>query len=105
MLVCGCARDALCDRCLGAELAQLGGVAGARGWHWAERVWQVTRRRDAWTIDALKARTRALQLVTDLTRDRRLREALALVGCVIAEAAHRWAMLLAPAGTRLKPYA
>lgn len=87
---------------MAAEFAQLGGCAGARGWHWAERVWKVTQRRDAWTADAFKARTRALQLIADLTHDRRLRELL--VEKVIGEAAHRWEMLLAPVGTRLKPY-
>jgi hypothetical protein len=41
MDVCRCPRDALCERCLGAVVGQLRGVAACRGDAWAEAVAQL----------------------------------------------------------------
>ncbi len=81
MFLCACARDALCDSCLGALITQHRGVAACRGDTWAAAV---ARRRPRargtpWPAYAGRAAVIARGKVADLGADPRLIDALARV--------------------------
>jgi hypothetical protein len=81
VFLCACARDALCDSCLGALITQHRGVAACRGDTWAAAV---ARRRPRargtpWPAYAGRAAVIARGKVADLGADPRLIDALARV--------------------------
>ena len=89
----GC--DPLCDACMAEQLAQLRGVAQSRGEAWARAVASVVPIDRRWP-ETPKQHAIALRKVADLTRDDRLREALA-VECALG-AARWWIRALEQAG-------
>jgi hypothetical protein len=81
MSLCLCARDALCDSCLGTLITQHRGVAACRGDTWAGAV---ARRRPRargtpWPVYEGKAAAIARGKVADLGIDPRLIDALARI--------------------------
>jgi len=75
-MLCGCARDQLCDRCVEDAFAQLRGVAACRGEVWAMAVAKQCPRTRPWPCSA-RARAIARRKVGDLSADARLAERLA----------------------------
>lgn len=84
-----CPRDRLCDTCYGGTWDNLRGVAATRGEAWADSVRQRVRDGRPWPPHAGRVAGLALAKVADLTRDPRLRAALAAE--LGAWAARRWA--------------
>lgn len=76
----------MCDDCLDEKLAQLRGVAQARGHHWARAIAEVIPIDRPWPATE-RMRAIARRKVSDLGRDDRLLEVLA-DECVLAAA--RW---------------
>jgi hypothetical protein len=75
-MLCGCARDALCDRCVEDAFAQLRGVAACRGEVWAMTVAKTCRRDRPWPCTE-RSRAIARRKVDDLCADERLAARLA----------------------------
>ncbi|MBA3392127.1 MAG: hypothetical protein H0T89_05755 [Deltaproteobacteria bacterium] len=75
-MVCGCARDELCDRCLDDAFAQLRGVAACRGEVWAMDVARQVPRTRPWPATD-RATSIARRKVGDLSSDPRLAARLA----------------------------
>lgn len=68
----------LCDICLAQAMGWLGGTAACRGFRWAERVLKRAPGKEWPAYDASeRVRMLAIKQILDLTRDKRLREALA----------------------------
>lgn len=70
-MLCGCARDQLCDRCVDDAFAQLRGVAACRGEVWAMAVAKTCPRTRPWPCSE-RARAIARRKVADLAADERL---------------------------------
>lgn len=87
-MLCGCARDQLCDRCVDDAFAQLRGVAACRGEVWAMEVAKSCRRDRPWPRTE-RARAIAHRKVSDLCADSRL--AARLAGELEHWAARWWA--------------
>jgi hypothetical protein len=85
-MLCSCARDQLCDRCVDDAFAQLRGVAACRGEVWAMDVAKTCTRTRPWPCTE-RARQIAWRKVTDLSADQRLRDRLARE---LARWAARW---------------
>ena len=85
--MCSCPRDALCDLCFQGSWENLRGVAATRGEVWAMDVARRTRVDRPWPEGSLRVTEIARAKVADLSRDRRLLEALALE---VARWAARW---------------
>jgi hypothetical protein len=85
-MLCSCARDQLCDRCVDDAFAQLRGVAACRGEVWAMDVAKTFARTRPWPCTE-RARQIAWRKVTDLSADQRLRDRLA---SELARWAARW---------------
>ena len=75
-MLCSCARDQLCDRCVDDAFAQLRGVAACRGEVWAMDVARTCTRTRPWPSTE-RARAIARRKVSDLCTDPRLRSRLA----------------------------
>lgn len=75
-MLCGCARDQLCDRCVDDAFAQLRGVAACRGEVWAMDVARRCPRAQPWPATE-RVRAIARRKVGDLSSDARLAERLA----------------------------
>lgn len=84
--MCGCPRDQLCDLCFQGSWENLRGVAATRGEVWAMAVARRVRLDRPWP-DSGRAAAIARRKVEDLSRDRRLRAALA---AELARWAARW---------------
>jgi len=91
IVLCACARDLLCDRCVADTFAQLCGVAACRGEAWAGSVRRRVPARGPWPAHGGREAEIARRKVTDLTRDTRLGELL--VAELSCWAAKRWAQL------------
>lgn len=75
-MLCGCARDQLCDRCVDDAFAQLRGVAACRGEVWAMEVAKQCPRGRPWPCSP-RAHAIARRKVGDLSADARLADRLA----------------------------
>jgi hypothetical protein len=75
-MLCSCARDQLCDRCVDDGFAQLRGVAACRGEVWAMDIAKQCPRARPWPCTE-RARAIARRKVSDLCADQRLRSRLA----------------------------
>lgn len=96
MTCTSCAPGRDCDDCVAWDVATLVGAAACRGHVWAERAFGQLRGRapQPWpAYEFERPRAIALRVVHDLARDERALEALARAAH--AQAARRWAELLA----------
>jgi len=86
---CPCKRtDELCDECRGETFRQLRGVAASRGIQWSEALARLIPQTHRWPAATERMQAIARRKVSDLSRDKRLREMLAAE--LIAAAARAW---------------